>query len=169
MNKLLESFRGALGIFNILWFLVLSFMSLGSQFQLIFYLFLGIGYLILAIQLFSRSIRAKNTFFFCIIPISILAVLNIIVMGSPLVASYFRMTFIEQIVFTMIFAGFPLVLNAIYILKSPVGKFIAGIVFIVLLVLISRLTKEVFKKQSDGEKSMIGSKRAVAPVRDDYK
>lgn len=118
MNKGIVNFRAWLGVFNILWFLALSFMSLASQFQLIFYLFLGVVYLNLAKGLFRQSIWVKKFFIFVIIPLSILAILNIIIMGTSLVAPYFRMTLMSQIGFTIIFVGIPLVLNALYIMKQ---------------------------------------------------
>ncbi|MFC1510162.1 hypothetical protein ACFL49_00690 [Candidatus Omnitrophota bacterium] len=105
----------SLGIFNIFWFLVLSFMTFASQFQIATLFLLGIGYLVLAIDLFSQKFQIRKLFFRGIIPLSILAVLNLMIMGTSAVASYFHMSLIEQIQFASIFVGIPIVLNALYL------------------------------------------------------
>ncbi|MEK7078775.1 MAG: hypothetical protein AAB929_01780 [Patescibacteria group bacterium] len=116
-----ESMRVSLGIFNILWFLVLCFTALASQFQMISLAFLGVGYLILAIGLFAREIGTKKLFLFGLLPLSILAILNLTIMGTPAVASYFRMTLKEQIQFAAIFMGIPIVLNGIYLTLTEIA------------------------------------------------
>mgnify|MGYP001608035793 CR=1 FL=1 len=114
-------FRISLGIFDIFWALVVLLLlgTLGSQFALISYALPGIIYINLAVALFSQQIWVKKLFLLGIIPASILAAFNVMVMGGANVPSYFRMPSNVQINFTAICAGIPFVLNALYVLLYP--------------------------------------------------
>lgn len=171
MNKSEKTFHSGLGIFNIVWFFILSFMCLGSQFQLIFIFFLGVGYLILASGLFSRNAWVKKVFLYLIIPVSILTAFNVTVMGTTLVAPYFRMAPTEQILFTAIFIGTPFVLNAVYILESSTGKLIAVAGFVVMLALISCFASMVAaeSRQRVMKHNLHQSSPRLSLVKDDYK
>lgn len=109
-----------LGVFDIFWALVflLLYGALGSQFALIFYALLGIIYIIFAIALFDQRIWFKKLFIWGIIPASILAALNVRVMGGADVPSYFYMSSNAQIKFTATYVGIPFVLNVLYVILN---------------------------------------------------
>lgn len=110
LSKIIRIF---LGIFDILWALVLCFWALATQFALISYVLLGLIYVIFAIILFEEKKWSSKLFFFGIVPVSIVAAINIRTMGLPGVPAYFYTPPKDQIEMTLIYVGIPFILNIV--------------------------------------------------------
>ena len=110
-----------LGVFNIIWALILFFLFLGSQFGFICGALLGIFYIISGMGVLNRDEKKRKLFLRVAIPLSLLAVLNLIPFTNPKMPQGFRMNFADVMQFTGIFIVFPLAINFI-ILPRPKVK-----------------------------------------------
>ena len=110
-----------LGIFNMVWALILLFLFLGSQFAFVCGFLLAIFYIISGSGILSRNEKIRQIFLKVSIPLSLLAISNLIPFTSEKFPDYFRMDIADIIQFAGIFILLPLVIN-FYILIRPKVK-----------------------------------------------
>ena len=110
-----------LGIFDMICGSILLFMVLGSQFSLLLCGLLGVLYIYSGNGVLKRRARACKIFLNGVIPLSILASINVMFLTNEKFPDYFRMDIAEVLQFIGIFILFPLVLN-FYFLTRPKVK-----------------------------------------------
>jgi len=150
MTKLRDVIRTSLGLFDALWAGIILFLGegLGSQLALYSYIFLAIGYGFLAKGLLENKKWIGKLLILCITPLSILAALNMSVMGDPDLPSYFYTSPEDQIRLTFINVGIPFALNTLYVIStySKLGTFLIGTItsFTIIISPIFKLLTEKF-------------------------
>lgn len=106
------------------------------------YIFLAIGYVFFAIGLLENKKWIGKLLILCITPLSILAALNMSVMGDPDLPSYFYTSPEDQIRLTFTDVGIPFILNTLYVIStySNLGTFLIGVI-VTFIIIISPIFK----------------------------
>ncbi len=113
-----------LGVFNIVWALILFFLFLGSQFGFICGALLGIFFIITGIGILNKEESKRKIFLRASIPLSLLALLNLIPFTNPKMPQGFRMSSSDVVEFTAIFIFLPLLVNFVILTRNKVkGQF----------------------------------------------
>ncbi|MBI5150093.1 MAG: hypothetical protein HZA28_04895 [Candidatus Omnitrophica bacterium] len=110
---------GFLGVFDIGWslFLLLMF-ALGTQLALMSYIFLGLWYLVIGIGLLNQNEKFKKVYLWGAIPLSILAAINVRVLGAENMPSYFYTPPKAQIEIIWLSIILPLLMNMVHLRSS---------------------------------------------------
>jgi hypothetical protein len=111
-----------LGIFDIIWALILFFLFLGSQFSFICGVFLGVFSLIAGIGIINRTALMRRIFLAGSLPLCLMSLLNLIIFTGKDVQEGFRMNIVDIIVFSGIYLIIPLAVNFIILTNQKVKR-----------------------------------------------
>lgn len=111
-----------LGIFDIIWALILFLLFLGSQFGFSGGFLLGILALIMGIGILNKKEKIRRLSLKMSIPLGLLATASLLTLTGPEVASYFRMSITDIFKFSGMYILFPIIINFIILTRPKIKE-----------------------------------------------